>query len=641
MSPSPATRSEPGGERSRPDDSALTGWPGRIRTGGLLAGRGDLLSIAAVVVLACLVLGVGSQLDIYVGGLVAVYAIAAISQDWLIGRSGLVSFGGAAMMAVGAFTTTATAGRSWLPFPLPVLAAALVGGAVGLVIGLPSLRLRGLYLVISSLALQYVVQFIGQGYQDSSPAGLIAPVPSLAGLRLSTYRESTTLTVMILVIVMIAMAGLQRGPTGRAWRAVMHGDIAAAVVGVPVTRWKLSAFVGSSAMCAVAGSLFAYYLGVVSYETFDLNLAISLILMVYLGGAGTLIGPVVGALLVVLFPYAIDDLTALLNSGWLSTNAPSVETAAYGAVLALVILLEPRGLAGLLARLGGLTRRLAGRHPDPAQPKVQPVTEPSVAEPSLAAPLLPGMSARPAASSAMTAAGADAVLSVRDLSVRYATGAIGADHVSFDVPARSIVALVGRNGAGKTSVLRGICGFVPGESATRTGSVRLGGRNLAGLSSYRVARQGVALVSERDKVFPSLTVAQHFGIAKRASHSEAAVLNRFPRLKERWQAPAGLLSGGERQMLAIAVAWRTAPRLLIVDELSLGLAPKVASDLFTLLRELCQEWEMSALVVEQDARAAVVMSDLIYVLDQGSVVWSAASADVDAEMLTSTYLSSR
>jgi branched-chain amino acid transport system ATP-binding protein len=220
------------------------------------------------------------------------------------------------------------------------------------------------------------------------------------------------------------------------------------------------------------------------------------------------------------------------------------------------------------------------------------------------------------------------LLSVEDLSVVYARAARAVDALSFAVGTGEVVALLGPNGAGKTTTVRAITGFLPGDRAQITGGeIRLDRTRLDGKAPHRAARRGVSLVAERDKIFAALTVEENLRLGAMANPQRDAVPGlrtmvdtMFPILSERRAQVAGYLSGGQRQMLAIASALLSGPRLLIVDELSLGLAPKIVGELVEVLRRLNREQGLTILLVEQSALVAFALADYVYVLDVGRSV---------------------
>jgi branched-chain amino acid transport system ATP-binding protein len=229
------------------------------------------------------------------------------------------------------------------------------------------------------------------------------------------------------------------------------------------------------------------------------------------------------------------------------------------------------------------------------------------------------------------------LLEVEHLEVVYPNGARGVQDVSLTVQESEIVAVLGRNGAGKTSILRGIAGFLRSEHATVGGRVALSGDDISGSTPMRTFRRGVMLVPERDKVFSALTVADHLRLAARRRDGGKDPCA-FPALDRLRQAKAGLLSGGERQMLALEVAWRNAPKLLLVDEASLGLAPIAVKSLMEQLRVIARERGTALIAVEQDASVALRLADRVYVIDHGGCVWEGLSSEASAAGLARQYL---
>jgi len=229
------------------------------------------------------------------------------------------------------------------------------------------------------------------------------------------------------------------------------------------------------------------------------------------------------------------------------------------------------------------------------------------------------------------------VLRTSGLSVTYANGAVGLDDVSLSIPEGTITAVLGRNGAGKTSLLRAIAGFLRSEHVTVRGQVELAGRRVTAASPMKMHRLGVVFVPERDKVFPGLTVSDHLRLVGSGKGDQPDALS-FDWIERRLTSRAGMLSGGERQMLALAMAVRQSPRLLLVDELSLGLAPVIVKELMTALRRLTDVSGVPIVLVEQDAAAALRIADRVFVMDHGQVVWQGASADTDAGEISARYL---
>ncbi|MEV4380180.1 ABC transporter ATP-binding protein [Streptosporangium sp. NPDC049644] len=238
------------------------------------------------------------------------------------------------------------------------------------------------------------------------------------------------------------------------------------------------------------------------------------------------------------------------------------------------------------------------------------------------------------------------LLEVQSLTVSYGGDSVAADGVDLVVREGEVCLVLGANGAGKTSLLRGIGGFASSESGrVRGGRVRFGGADVTGLSPRAMAKRGLVLVPEEAKVFASLTVDENLRAVPMAGGRAARkalvheVTSMFPFIAERMGLIAGQLSGGERQLLGIARSLLLKPRLLMVDEASLGLSPIAVEMVFDMLRSVVASWGTTLLVVEQNVRAAQGISDNAYVMETGSVVLSGPAHEVlGSERVRQTYL---
>jgi branched-chain amino acid transport system ATP-binding protein len=222
-----------------------------------------------------------------------------------------------------------------------------------------------------------------------------------------------------------------------------------------------------------------------------------------------------------------------------------------------------------------------------------------------------------------------AALEVENLEVTYNRVIVAVQGVSLKVPGHSIVALLGTNGAGKSTTVRAISGFLAVDDAQiKKGAIRFSEQSILGLPPYCVARSGVVLVPERRKIFETMTVEDNLrlahgpigGASERAGKIER-LFEIFPILAERREQTAGYLSGGERQMLAISQALLCDPKLLLVDELSLGLAPYLVKELMERLRDLREKLGISILLIEQDASSALGIADYGYIMEGGHIVY--------------------
>jgi branched-chain amino acid transport system permease protein len=281
-------------------------------------------------------------------------SIGAVALMLLTGYAGQISLGHAGLLAAGAFTTGILFKEVQAPIWVTLPASAVVGAVLGLVFGLPSLRLRGLYLAVSTLALHFIVIYLGSEYETRRgfSTGVVIDPPSLFGWTLDDPRAWYYLLFAAAGLTILASLNLLRTRTGRAWRAIHGREAVAGALGISVHRAKLGAFVASSTLTAVAGCLFAYYRGFVSAEAFSLFLTIQYVAMIIIGGLGSILGAVLGSIFVVLFPYAIEStMKASALGEQLSSYVFAVNYAAFGLVMILFLVFEPQGLVGVWRRI--------------------------------------------------------------------------------------------------------------------------------------------------------------------------------------------------------------------------------------------------------------------------------------------------
>jgi branched-chain amino acid transport system permease protein len=274
--------------------------------------------------------------------------VGAVALMLLTGYAGQISLGHAGLLAAGAYTTgilfKEIGAAWWVTLP----SAAAVGALLGLIFGLPSLRLRGLYLAVSTLALHFIVIYLGNEYETKRgfSTGVVIDAP------ISDPRAWFAVLCGAAAFAVLLALNLLRSKTGRAWHAIRGKEAVAEALGINIPAYKLLAFVVSATMTSVAGCLFAYYRGFVSAEAFSLFLTIQYVAMVIIGGMGSILGAVLGAFFVTLFPYAIEYLVATVPTpaAW-ANSLFAVNYAAFGLVMILFLLFEPAGLVGIWRRL--------------------------------------------------------------------------------------------------------------------------------------------------------------------------------------------------------------------------------------------------------------------------------------------------
>jgi branched-chain amino acid transport system permease protein len=283
----------------------------------------------------------------------ALAAVGALALNVLTGLAGQISLGHAGFLAAGAFTTAALVERGIVSPLITLPASALVGALLGLIVGIPSLRLKGLYLALGTLAMHHVVLYIAGEMQARAGGntGFTIPPAHVAGFVVRGTVTWYYVLVAAAAIVLVLVVNLQRSRVGRAWMAIRDRDVAAASVGINVARYKLAAFVWSSAVTALAGTLFAYQRGFVSLEAFGFFVAVEYIAMIIIGGLGTALGAVLGAALVTLLPYGIDAFVASVSPGAADYYIFPAKFGAFGLMMALFLIFEPLGLVGIWRRI--------------------------------------------------------------------------------------------------------------------------------------------------------------------------------------------------------------------------------------------------------------------------------------------------
>jgi branched-chain amino acid transport system permease protein len=280
--------------------------------------------------------------------------IGSLALMLLTGYAGQISLGHAGLIAAGAFTVGILFREFNAPFWITLPVAGLIGALLGTVFGLPSLRLRGLYLAVSTLALHFLVIYVGGEYETRRgfSTGIVIDPPKLGSIAISDGRAWYFVLLVAAVATLLLSLNLIRARTGRAWRAIRARETVAEALGIGIAAYKLLAFVLSSAITAVAGALFAYYRGFVSVEAFTLFLTIQYVAMIIVGGMGSLLGAVLGAAFITIFPYLIEGaLMALPGAQRFVSLLFAVNYAAFGLVMILFLVFEPLGLVGIWRRI--------------------------------------------------------------------------------------------------------------------------------------------------------------------------------------------------------------------------------------------------------------------------------------------------
>jgi branched-chain amino acid transport system permease protein len=292
------------------------------------------------------------QYYLSIANLVWISVIGALGLNILVGYTGQVSIGHGAFMSVGAYTAANLAIRLGSPWPINLLAGGLMAAAVGAVVGIPSLRIKGLYLAIATLAGQLIIEwtinhvtFISGGVQ----ASIDVPRPRLGSYVIASQREMYYFLLVFVVLAIVGTLNLVRSRVGRAFIAIRDQDIAAEIIGIDIFRYKLLAFAISSFYAGVTGVLYTYYLGIANYEQFQIGVSIDYLAMIIIGGLGSVLGSVLGAIFVTLLPivirYAMEAFGGLFFAPQTVLNLiPNLRLMMFGALIILFLIVEPEGL---------------------------------------------------------------------------------------------------------------------------------------------------------------------------------------------------------------------------------------------------------------------------------------------------------
>jgi len=310
-------------------------------------------TVAAIAVLFFLVIPLAlHEYYLSVANLVWVAVIGALGLNILVGYTGQVSIGHGAFMSVGAYTAANLATRLDSPWPVNLLAGGLMAALVGAVVGIPSLRIKGLYLAIATLAGQLIIEwtinhvtFISGGVQ----ASIEVPRPRLGTMILDSQRDMYYFLLVFVVLAIVGTMNLVRSRVGRAFIAIRDRDIAAEIIGINIFRYKLLAFAISSFYAGVTGVLYTYFLGIANYEQFQIGVSIDYLAMIIIGGLGSVLGSIFGAIFVTLLPivirYAMEAFGGIFFSQATVLNLiPNLRLMLFGALIIAFLIVEPEGL---------------------------------------------------------------------------------------------------------------------------------------------------------------------------------------------------------------------------------------------------------------------------------------------------------
>jgi len=581
------------------------------------------LALATLVILPSLVEGTYYR---YLGIIVFIYGIVAVGLNILAGYAGQISLGHAALMAVGAYATAlltkalapieffhATGAHIWLG----MIAGTIVAALFGAVLAFPALRVRGPYLAMVTIAFGWVIFKILQEWVSVTGGDL--GISSIPKFQLGPWRLDTGqvyyLVLVLFAVAMVLQHRLVNSPFGMRIRAMRHNELGVASVGVDVYRLKVVVLVISAAFAGFGGTLFAHQQNYISPDNFQFFSSVFFLLAILFGGAGTQMGPAIGAAVLTVLPEMLHDFDKF-------------RLIVYGCFILITLYFLPNGV------IGAFGRRRQDRQPVAA----------AVAAPPAWSGLDPGVIGT----------------SLEARKVSRAFGGLRAlSDVSLHVETGTIHALIGPNGAGKTTFINLITGFYRPDS----GTILIDGNPIEMRSMSEAARHGVARTFQTIKLFGDMTVIEHVmigfsrhsrsGIWSALTNSRSAreetqrdreaarALIRFVGLAGLESTPANTLAYGHRRLLEIARALAVRPRLLLLDEPAAGLVAEEIQALAMVIRRL-KATGMTVLLIEHHMDLVVSISDRVTVLDYGVVIASDTPAAIQRnEKVITAYLGPR
>lgn len=294
-----------------------------------------------------------SRYQLSIANEMGITAIGAIGLNLLTGYTGQISLGHGAFLAIGAYTTGLLTGKAELPFLFSLPLSGLMAAGLGMIVGIPALRLKGLYLALGTLAFGFMVEYV-LFHWDLTKGDMGMPVKriNLGSYVFRTERQYFYLIMLTAALATLCAKNMVRTKIGRCFIAIRDRDIAAEAMGIPLAKYKVMAFGISAFYAGIAGCLMAHYQKWIVPGSFDVSLSIAYIAMIILGGLGSILGSILGAILITGIPHGIVYLTDLLKAGYpaLSGLVVDFKLGIFGLIIVLTLLFEPQGLSGIYRR---------------------------------------------------------------------------------------------------------------------------------------------------------------------------------------------------------------------------------------------------------------------------------------------------
>ncbi|MEV0524262.1 ATP-binding cassette domain-containing protein [Streptomyces sp. NPDC050439] len=539
-------------------------------------------------------------------------SLVFVSFTVVTGLGAMVSLAQATFVTGAALVAGLLMSHGW-----PFIAAALVGtcgaAVLGALVALPALRLGGRSLALATLALAFLADQVlfQMGWLRNGDTGWEIPRAVFGPVDLSDDRAMGVAMVVLVAVAVAALSALRGSATGRAMLAVRSAPAAAMASGVSVVRTKLLLFTLSAGLAGFGGVMYASYNTRITATDFTAMTGLVWLAVVVAAGVRRPQFAVVAGLVFAIMPHLIADYV---------TESVQLPVILFG-LAGLALANDPDGYcAAVSVRVH--RRRVAKT---PARPAFED-------ERGGAGDRRSPVAAEPVSARGGLGEENPSSLALHDIHAGY-DGAPVLHGVTLTVHPGEIVALLGPNGAGKSTT----CQVAAGLIASTRGEIHVAGADATRTGPVHRSRAGVVLAPEGRGIFPALTIEENLTLHLKDPHARDAVYERFPGLAARRKVTAGSLSGGEQQMLALAPLLQRPPKVLIADEPSLGLAPRVVEEVFRLLAEL-RDSGTGLLLVEEKAAEILGVADTVAYLAQGRVSWCGPRSEVRADQLTEAYL---
>ena len=648
--------------------SALrSSWPQALRTGATIAAVAALLVVYPFVDRA---LGLGT---LYAVTDAMIYVLLALGLNIVVGYAGLLDLGYAAFFAIGAYTmgifNSPLMGMEW-GFWKVIWLSAIVSACFGIVIGAPTLRVRGDYLAIITLAFGEIIPVAIRNLGDITiEIGNWRPIyrlnltggengvnpigqPHLPGVPFETSAVPWYFLILVIGGISVwAMNRMRLSRLGRAWMAIREDETAAQCTGVDTIKSKLLAFALGATFSGFAGSVYAAKLQVITPGAFELNVSIMLLCMVILGGMGSLRGVIAGGIVITLFDrIVLTQLTQWTRALGAALGVHALTTVDFtiwrwfffGLGLVVMMILKPGGLIE-----AGRWRRVTKA--SDIEDAEAPAAPPLLPEPSRDLAVVSWLREGAAGIGSGGSRGkASAILEARAITKSF-DGLTAVSNLDLAVEEGTIAGLIGPNGAGKTTFFN----IATGLFKPSAGELFFDGESIGGLRPNRITERGIARTFQSIRLFPGMTALENILVGEhcrlrgsvaaavfrppwivreeRAARERALELLAFIGLEGKGETLAKNFPYGDQRRLEIARALATRPRLLLLDEPSAGMNPRETVDLTEFIERLRRELGVTILLIEHHMEMVMGISDHITVLDYGVKIAEGPPSEVQRD----------